>query len=344
MKARTPRLFFACIFISILVGSLSACQMNISVQPTTQTILESTNTPEAGQVTTGYIFHAEPSVSATPAMDTLQPMATSEFIPSVTSTLTPVVTLGPTRYVTRTRTPTRTRWPTRTPTITLTPLPPVVPIAIGVPGPLSKVSSPLHMEAGVMVGDDGMVYLELKSETGVVFESQTYDYRSQRGKVVYFYENIDFTITAAAETARLTVSTRDQHDRLMALNSVDVILMQLGEDEINPQAITRDPYIVRSPSANQPVSGGLLVVTGVADPVNTSPVMFDLFTANGAVIASGSLQIAEPTGDLSHTPYRIEIPYSVTTSTQVRLTIYQQSDNRLPGIVALSSVLITLNP
>jgi hypothetical protein len=78
--------------------------------------------------------------------------------------------------------------------------------------------------------------------------------------------------------------------------------------------------------------------------VNTSPVMFDLIAANGVVIASGSLQIPEPTGDLSHTPYRIEIPYSVTTSTQVRLTIYQQSDNRLPGIVALSSMLITLNP
>jgi hypothetical protein len=200
------------------------------------------------------------------------------------------------------------------------------------------------MEAGVMVGDDGYIYLELKSETGQVFESKSFDYRSSRGKTAYFYEDIPFTITDAAETARLTLSTRDAHGRTMALNSVEIVLLQLGDDEITPQAVVLEPFIVRNPQPNQVVSGGKLMVDGLADPVNSSPVIFELVAADGSVLASASRQIAAPDGDLSHTPYQIVIPYTVSTTTQVRLTVYQQSDDRIPGIVALSSLLITVAP
>ncbi len=189
-----------------------------------------------------------------------------------------------------------------------------------------------------------MIYLELRSETGAALHSRSFDYRSMVDKVVYFYENIPFTITDAAETARLIVSTRDQYGRTMALNSVDVILMQLGDDEINPQYITLEPYIIRNPQEKYPVSGGVMSVSGLVDPVNTSPVKFDLIATDGSVLASASLQIAEPTGNLSHTPFRIDIPYSIPATTQVRLTVYQESDNRIPGIIFLTSLLITLNP
>jgi hypothetical protein len=61
-----------------------------------------------------------------------------------------------TRTATRTRYPTRTPLPTNTPTITLTPTPMLAWMRIQKPGPYSKISSPLQVEALIEPGADAM--------------------------------------------------------------------------------------------------------------------------------------------------------------------------------------------
>jgi hypothetical protein len=62
------------------------------------------------------------------------------------------------------------------------------------------------------------------------------------------------------------------------------------------------------------------------------------------VIASSQMVVDPPSGDLSHTPFQMGIPYRVNESTPARLVLRQESDNRIPGTIALWSMAITLEP
>jgi hypothetical protein len=62
------------------------------------------------------------------------------------------------------------------------------------------------------------------------------------------------------------------------------------------------------------------------------------------VVGSAEMQIPPPTGNLSHTPFEIDIPYSIKDEKQVRLSLRQESDNRIPGNIALYSLLLDLQP
>ncbi len=303
---------------------------------------------------------ATATLSPTPEPDTLTPPPTEPFTPiaSDTITITPWVpdtaTPGPsptsTRTPTLTRTPTRTRVPTRTrtitltPTITNTPTPPAPILNIVRPGLLSRVLSPIQMELYVTVGEDGKIAIELLGEDGRVISRQIKNLgMDQAGKRAYLVPEMPFEIDAAAETARLQVTTIDQFGRVQGIASVDVILLEVGRNEIYSPQIIQEPYLIRQPRPETEVSGGLLVVHGLARPVNDSPVFIDLVTENNVVMSTKQVNVAPPTGPLSHTPFSVEIPYKVDGPTPVRLVI-RQAGSRIPGIVALTSQLITLLP
>ena len=309
-----------------------------------------------------------PTVTETPAStetftpsptETLTPTLSPTVTPSPTATPTDTITPGPsptdtrtptiTRTPTRTRIPTRTRVPSRTPTITLTPTitntptPPPPQTAILRPGLLSRVVSPIQAEINVIPGEDGMVRIELIGEDGRIIVRQVLDYRNYRGRSITIYPQIPFEIQAMAETARLQVITQDRFGRIITLMSVDVVLLSLGRAEIYPPLVTQEPYIVRFPLEGQVVSGGVLWISGLARPVNSSPILIELVDENGAVLTTKLLTVEPPVGELSHTPFEVEIPYRVTTSTPVRLT-FRQEGGRIPGTVALSSRVIVLEP
>lgn len=155
---------------------------------------------------------------------------------------------------------------------------------------------------------------------------------------------MDFSITAAAELARLSVSTRDYAGRLISLQSVDVVLMMVGNDDVNPPVVTQEPYIIRYPESAQVVNGGTLILYSLVRPVNSSPLLVEVIDDTGKVVGSREFSVPVPTGDLSHTPMVLEIPYSVHGPTSARVTLSQESDNRIPGTVSLSSMMILLEP
>ncbi|HTX78023.1 MAG TPA: hypothetical protein VMC62_00065 [Longilinea sp.] len=283
----------------------------------------------------------EPTETPTPTVldtATVTPTSTDQ------STATPTPTSTRKRYVTATRPPTATRRPTKTPTITLTPTPPYADVSIDQPGSLSKVTSPFYMEAGAILGDNAKIQIDLIDEYGQFLYQKTLTYSGYAGARVYFSQQIPFQIGGVAESARMVVSTHDNFGRLQAVRAVDLILIQMGDNVITAGTEAREPYLIRQPKANATVSGGVLHLVGLADPVNATPLVIELTDEQGTVVGSATVTVPPPSGDLSHTPFAVDIPYSVNSSTPVRLNIHQNSDGRLPGIMALTSETVVLNP
>lgn len=194
------------------------------------------------------------------------------------------------------------------------------------------------------IGEDGKIAIELVGEDGRVISRQIKNYGVDHGgRRTWLAPEVPFEIDAAAETARLQVTTQDQFQRVQGIASVDVVLLAVGRSEINPQAILQEPYIIRQPKPKAEVSGGTLVINGLARPVNDSPVFIDLVTEENVVMSTKQVNVPAPSGPLSHTPFTVEIPYKVDGPTPIRLVI-RQAGSRIPGIVALTSELITLNP
>jgi hypothetical protein len=301
----------------------------------------------APTITTTNTQGIAPSITQTPTI-TLSPTITETPTISLTPTITlsPTLTSTPTRTLPPTRTirPTRTPTNTRTPTITPTPTPPLASLYFLRPAMLSRLVSPIQVEAGAYPGSDGFVQVDMVGEDNRLITSLLLDYRQYIGKNILVNPEIAFEIPGVSELARIVLTTRDPFGRKTAVTSVDVILLSIGGNEIFTNQTIDESYIVRSPLRDEVLKGGKVRISGLARPVNPSPLIFELLDESGTVIASANLNVPAPSGNLSHTPFELEILYSVTTRTPVLLTIRQESDNRITGTVSLSSRSLILEP
>ncbi|GAP15574.1 hypothetical protein LARV_03365 [Longilinea arvoryzae] len=290
----------------------------------------------------GYLPQATDEISSSTSI----PEDPSNPDPAVAETATPQATVPPAEILPPTDgpTPTKTPWRRRTPTITPTPQPPEAVMFIHRPGLFSKVKSPLTINASAMTGADGMVWVELIGEDGRDLFQTRLNFSAYTGRSISIAPEITFELQAPAELARLVISTRDQFNRISALTSTDLILIQMGDDQIFQSGYSRAAYIVRAPLEGQVISGGVLQVTALVRPVNENPLILELVDEQGNVVGSTSLDLVFPTGDLSHTPFDVAIPYTVSQQTDARLVLRQESTGRIPGTVALTSLELTLQP
>lgn len=347
------------LFTLLLFSALSACNGrgvpgSWLLTPVDQPVVVSATLPALpGETATATQLPSDTPPAITLVTEsTPTPEPTLTFTPTASATLLPTEagtpTFGPsptrTRTPTRTRFPTRTPTPSRTPTVTQTPTPPLAFMRIQKPGPYSKVSSPLQVEALVSPGEDGYIYVELIGEDGRVITRQALDYRSFMNRYFYINPQVAFELNTAAETARLVVRVQDRFQRPIYLCSVEVVLMRMGRNEITAPVIVQEPYVVRSPREGAVISGGVLRVIGLARLVNDRPLIFELIDESGQLVSNAVIEHSQPYGDLSHVPFEVFIPYSVEQDTPVRLIIRQESASRIPGTVWLSSMLLTLQP
>jgi len=193
-------------------------------------------------------------------------------------------------------------------------------------------------------GEDRFVYLELVGEDGRMISSEDLDYSQSSYSRFLIAPSLSFGIKSVAETARLLVLTRDIYGRTMALSSIDLILLSVGQNEIAPVNNLNEHLIISTPYNGQVISGGKVVVTGQAAPLNTTPIILELIDEKTQVVGSRQVNMPMPSGGLSYTPFVIDVPYSITEITPVRLTMRQESDSQLAGTVALSSCSIILTP
>ncbi|NSW54155.1 MAG: hypothetical protein HPY85_16750, partial [Anaerolineae bacterium] len=210
------------------------------------------------------------------------------------------------------------------------------------PGPLSKLVSPILYDVYIRTGADGTALVELIGEDGRLITSDSI----YRGADRYFraQQYLEFTIPGVSELARLQFTARDANGRVTAMSSVDVVLLAMGEDVLNPAYFQLDPYIVWEPKKDAVISGGVAWVDGLAYPVNDQPVILELLDANGEVIASRLIELPEVKEGHTHTRFDVGISYTVTGRTPALLVMRQESANRIAGTVYLSSVPVVLEP
>ncbi len=320
-----------------VVGTVTTVSSGLGQTP------QLTDTPQPPQAETVQPINPEEtsdSPLATPEpilVDTIAPPADT---PTNASTATKSLVPTATRWAY----PTWTRAPTRTPSISPTPTPPFAYLRIVRPGPFSKINSPLKVEAGVSPGDDGLVLVDLIGEDGRTITRQRLNFSEFIGRSIGIAPELEFEIAGVAETARLVLSVEDHFGRKIAISSIEVVLISIGDNQIYPSGYQNAPYLVKEPVADQVITGGVLKISGSARPVNLTPLIFELINEQGQVIAADTRQIDLPGGDLSHTPFSLELPYQVTAATRVRLSIRQVSDDRIPGTVALWSLPLLLQP
>ncbi len=228
-------------------------------------------------------------------------------------------------------------------TPTATPLPDIsyATIQITKPGSLSRLSSPFQVRAFLKPGTGGRVRIELLGEDGRVLVRKLLVFASEENKVNLITE-IEFEISAVAEFGRIQVSVDDGFGRLAALASEDVILLSEGASEINLGSDSLENIIIQQPRPNILIQGGQVLVSGLARMSADEYLVVELINSNGIIIGSRVTAPLEPSEN-EHQPFAVEVPYTISDSTWVRLVI-RLIGLRIPGTAHLSSVEVLLSP
>jgi len=198
------------------------------------------------------------------------------------------------------------------------------------------------LNADAYTGPNGIVRVELVGEDGQLMYRQVF--RGTSNDVTYFSlsMDIDFQISGVAEAARLQVSVDDAYKRPVVESSVDLVLLSMGEAQINPPDAGLTSIVIRQPTYLQVIKGGTLHIEGLVRPLNDTPLLAELLTQTGGMIGSRQISITnQPIG--TYRPFSIDIPYTFSQEANIRLVISQQGDP-IPGVAILNSVLIWLEP
>ncbi len=344
------------VFVMLLLGLLTGCaalnptDLPVSVPteliPTfiveTMNARRQTETP-ANQNAALETPTSEPqSAAASVTITTTLPAGFATVTASITPTATPTSTPTPTITSTPPLTTTPSRVPTRTPTITPTPSLPNAAVQIQVPGPGSKIISPLHLTSWVKSGKDGKVRIELLGEDGRLLARKILTYY-ETGKYVYLDQDLDFEIPGVAETGRLVLSTYDTLGRLTSMATRDLLLLSVGEDEITPPGDMTEPVIIYEPRLNKLIQGSTLIVQGIARPFNGQFMLIELIAKDGSQV--GYRQFAalpDPAG--GYVNFSAEVPFKVDKLTPVLMTIKAYSNGRISGMIYAISQEIVLSP
>jgi len=251
------------------------------------------------------------------------------------------VALALTPAVLPTNTPRPTLSPTPRATFTQTTIPGHDPAAIQIfaPGPMSKVVSPITLRMNIVAGESEKVQIDLYGEDGRLLTRNVKRGVPTSGKGVPQQIKVPFEIRAAGEVGRLTVSTTDDAGRIQSLNSVRVLLLSSGINEINPPGNPSEPVGVFSPLEEEPISGGVLNLRGDVWPFNLNPVILELVGPEGRSMGLRILNMDQLNPQLFETT----IPYNVSEPTLARLTI-RQDDDRIDGLFYVYSQEVLLNP
>ncbi|HLA07566.1 MAG TPA: hypothetical protein VJ022_08990 [Anaerolineales bacterium] len=257
---------------------------------------------------------------------------------SISSTETAVVSI-PNILPSITANPKITTTPLATASATTIPGHAVAAVQITSPGPMSKVVSPITLKMNIITGESKSVQIDLYGEDGRLLSRNFKKGVPTSREGVPQTIKIPFEIRAAAELGRITISTFDDAGRTQSLNSVRVLLLSSGLNEITTPGNPSEPFRVISPLLKGSATGGVLSVKGDMWPFNLQSVILELIDPEGKVIGLRVLAVENIDPQLFDTT----IPYKISEPTLARLTI-RQDDDRIPGLFYLYSQEILLNP
>lgn len=283
------------------------------------------------QLPTVIALTARAAASQTPRpTETVQPSA--ETPPSA---LVPTMTLSPTATLTVTVQHSST--PTPTPTLII----PEADIQITNPGPLSKVVSPFTLTSHLIPGETRRAEVALWGEDGRLIYRRLFVFRSLNERTS-IATKIPFETSAVAETGRLVVQVKDEHNRLVSLASHQLILMTEGEADVNVPGDLLAPIMITKPEEKVLIQGDILDIAGWVRKAPGHTLLVELVAADGRVVGSRLAEV-ESGPDGEHLPFVAEVPFQVDAPTWARISISE----RKPGVTTplnLASIEVLLSP
>jgi len=270
-----------------------------------------------------------------------------EYLPTVIALTASAVNAAGTETsvaLTGTEPPSETPRATLTPTPQPTPTPSPIPwhragaIRFVSPGPMSKVVSPIQLHMEIISGESEKVQVDLYGEDGRLLARELRKVLTT-GKGAVVSVRIPFETRAAAELGRITVSTLDREGRIQSLNSLRLLLLSSGVNELNPVGDPAEPVVMFKPLVEETVSGGVVNVTVDIWPFNLQPIYLELVNSEGKSMGLRMLTVDKIQPHLFETT----IPYRVAEPTSVRLVV-RQDDDRMPGVFYIYTQVIMLNP
>lgn len=219
---------------------------------------------------------------------------------------------------------------------------PIASLNIYRPGPDSRLVSPIQISAYAYPGAQGKVSLQLWDEAGNLTADQLIQLKGSGW--VSFSSQIPFEVKAAGESALLTLTTFDDAGRRIAVSSVPLLLLQLGDSQIEAAGFAKEPFVLRQPVAGTIVSGNPLHLEGYLHSFSTAPVILEAIKANGAVVCSKQIGVPGASSGDDYTPFSLDLACLVSENTPVRISLRQTMDQSPYLDLALASVLATLTP
>jgi len=189
------------------------------------------------------------------------------------------------------------------------------------PGPMSSLISSFNLQLLIVSGESDIVQVDLLGEDGRILQRVLERVeRNLSGR----YRNFDlsFEIRAVSEAGYIRVSTKDEHGRIQALNTMPVLLYSVGSNQVNPPGNTiYERTMLEGLKDDAEISGGVINLKGLFWPFNDQPVFVDLFLPNGKPLSSRVLDFkgVEPEA------FETTLPYKVTEPTRARLTFHQEN-------------------
>ena len=202
--------------------------------------------------------------------------------------------------------------------------------------------SPLQVHARLTSRVGKIVRVDLYGEDGRLLARQLKTYHDLPWHVAGVNMELKFEISAAAEVGRLVISAEDIYNRLIDLNSVNLILLSSGETELNPTSALYQRIVIQEPGPEALIQGGTLIVSGLAQPENEGPLRVSLVAEDGRILGHRLAGVITTTPG-GYGSFQAEVPYSVQELTPARLIVSEDG-----GVVSplshLSSLEIMLSP
>ncbi|MFM8321024.1 MAG: hypothetical protein ACKOC5_08935 [Chloroflexota bacterium] len=286
-----------------------------------------TNGPETGPTRTP---------SRTPA-PTRTPAPSATAAPSATPTIDPVQLATALAATMQAGQPPQTATPTQAPPV------PNAAVQIYRLGEMSRVLSPIDVNTFIELPTAKAARIELYGEDGRLLARHLRQSRSDGSELARMGVSLEFEIPGVAEIGRLVVSVEDAQGRMLAVNSVNLVLLSAGDNQVNPATALLTRIDIQEPRPSALIVGGRMVVRGRALLNNVDqPLRVMLVASDGRVLGQrlAGIQVVIP-GDFAL--FSAEVPYTVTDITQALLIVYEEG-GLISQYAHLSSLAVVLAP
>jgi hypothetical protein len=211
------------------------------------------------------------------------------------------------------------------------------------PGDNARIVSPLILSLLTRPGEDGFIRIDLIGQDNRLIFRKLMDYRSYKSQTLLIEEKISFEIRKT-ESARLQVVLEDKKGRTTFVSSINLTLLGVRGNENPGDPPTTPHFLIDAPDLSAPITGKTLSLKSSIKPANTNAVIVELIGEDGHTMVSRLVQIAVPNDQTARVVLNAELPFKVTSPTEARLRIRQESNSMIKGTVMLWSQKITLGP